>query len=189
MSILDQTINNIEITHQVVCDQYHMTLPEFVTYYRELNDMEIGEGPLLRDLYFLINDEIGLRRLVVDMSLTKNNLSKLMESKGLYKKFPGARPKPYSGLLDDGKAAQSKIDEAKSVFVDPPAPTKTAGQIKREAKVEEKVAETPKSGSRKDQVKDLYLNGTTSPKAIAEVIGANPSYVHRLLKQIKDEIS
>ena len=49
-----------------------------------------------------------------------------------------------------------------------------------------KQSKPKKNVGRLDQVRELYNEGITSASEIAKQIGANPSYVHRLLKQIKD---
>lgn len=70
-------------------------------------------------------------------------------------------------------------------------------KVKKEAKANPdnaKVIETimaPKVGkikkpSRLDQVRKLYESGITSPKQIAEELGTNTSYVHRLLTKVKN---
>ena len=152
--MLNTEIYGVEITPQVVYNQYQMSLPEFVTYYRNVYDFPMT-GHNLRDLYFMLQDERHLGRLTVDESLTKDSLTALLQSLG----------KPT-------KPGDKKV---------PTAPKKVTAP--------KEVAKPSAGGSRKDQVKDLYLSGTTSPKAIAEAIGANPSYVHRLLKQVKDDIN
>lgn len=152
--MLNTTIYGVEITPQVVYNQYQMTLPEFVTYYRNIYDFPM-KGHNLRDLYFMLQDERHLGRLVVDKTLKKDSLTALLKSLG----------KPT-------KPGDKKI------------PT-----VPKEETAPKEVAKPSTGGSRKDQVKELYLSGTTSPKAIAEAIGANPSYVHRLLKQVKDDIN
>lgn len=43
------------------------------------------------------------------------------------------------------------------------------------------------NSSRLDQVRYWFSRGVTSPSIIASTIDANPSYVQRLLKQVKDE--
>lgn len=45
------------------------------------------------------------------------------------------------------------------------------------------------NSSRLDQVRYWFSRGVTSPSIIASTIDANPSYVQRLLKQVKDEQS
>lgn len=61
----------------------------------------------------------------------------------------------------------------------------------REKKQKNVVIRTPdlfskvKPGSRKDQVKQLLDEGITSSKQIADILGTNPSYVQRLIKEIQ----
>ena len=152
--MINTEVYGVEITPQVVYNQYQMSLPEFVTYYRTAYSLPLT-GHSLKDLYFLLQDERHLDRLTVDKSLEKDSLTVLLKSLG---------------------KKNAKPDEKKVVT----APKKVTAP--------KEVAKPSTGGSRKDQVKDLYLSGTTSPKAIAEAIGANPSYVHRLLKQVKDDI-
>lgn len=54
-------------------------------------------------------------------------------------------------------------------------------------KVNVTVTKSLKSKSRKEQVKRLYSKGITSVKDIVAKIGSHPSYISRLLSEVKHE--
>lgn len=57
-------------------------------------------------------------------------------------------------------------------------------KVKVDKQVKQKVVKNGES--RLDQVRKLYEEGVTSPKQIAEKLGTNASYVHRLLAKVKN---
>lgn len=201
-----------EVTKQVRYDAVHMSLPEFVTYQRSVNGflIEDGVGSDLRELFFDLRED-AVHGQGIDKSLTKSSIVKWRqenpeneksyrrtnrsmvkaEKKGYFQE--GVTPEElreaahtiYPGDGDHKSGIRKQIPKKKKVE-DVPA-TESAVIVpvgKGESKIEE--VSDYENMSRKEQVKYWMDKGMTSTKQIADHMGANPSYVQRLKKQLQD---
>lgn len=149
----------MEHTDQTIYDAYHMSEEEFVRYYRlycQKNAEQIRSE----------REEI-LRKIELKKVEVVRYLDGILLTKSSYSRLELA----FKELENDKDIDLGRCDSF-------------SGKVVRvEATAWDEVLH--KFDNRYDQVLALYHSGVTRAKEIADILNTNPSYVNRLLKQIK----
>lgn len=211
---MESKIDRIEITDQVVFDAWHMTFPEFVAYYRDINGFALrsqGGTHNIDEVYHQIIQDLLDKKRKLNSSLKASSRSKWLQAK---KKKPATRPyadlivpatteeeyahnrdfvdpKQRNSTVVSSRAARGARSRADGVIrrnqdfmSDNPTTVQTPPKKSRSRGRGAGRSTTKQLSGRKKQIYDLMQQGTTDPEVIAEQLGTNKSYVQRLIKEI-----